>query len=99
MAGVKGKSGGSRRGAGRKPDTAAEVEKKDAAPLDILEAMMNDPAVSASLRIAAAKAAAPYRHKKLADAGKKQERITAAAGAGAGKFAPSAPPKLKIVNG
>lgn len=96
MAGVKGRSGGARSGAGRKPDLVEKTEKKD--PLEVLLSMMNDPEVPVAQRINAAKAAAPYVHKRLGDEGKKEERSNAAKDAAKGKFAPKAPPKLIVNN-
>jgi len=97
MAGVKGKSGGARKGAGRKPDVASSADTSTLSPLEALLSIMNDPSVSVTQRISAAKAAAPYIHKKSSEPGKKSQKQEAAAAAGSGKYAPAEPPKLKIV--
>lgn len=103
MAGKPGRSGGSRPGAGRKPKTAPEVppvvDSEAPSPLAVLEAMMNNPEVPITQRIKAAAAAAPYRHVKKGEGGKKDERQEQAKKAGAGKFAAAAPPRLVVSNG
>lgn len=88
MAGVKGRSGGARAGAGRKKNPENEGAEYSAStegmtPLDALEFFMNDPAVPVALRIKAATAAAPFKHKRLGEAGKKEAAKSAAASAGA----------------
>lgn len=99
MAGVKGRSGGARPGAGRKPKD--EAEKKTLAtsgkqsPLEFLLSVMNDNDVEDRLRLDAAKTAAQYVHAKKGDGGKKDEQADKAQKA-ASKFAPSAAP-LKLV--
>jgi phage terminase small subunit len=126
MAGVKGKSGGKRAGAGRKPlmlsDSAdpripsftAIKKPADAAKvelphvtdiaehrfkngLDFLIFVMNDTTCSAALRLDAAKALAPYQHVKKGEIGKKEQLGEAAAKAGTGKYAPSAPQRTGSV--
>ena len=97
MAGAKGRSGGARQGAGR---PAKEPEMLDLAmmhkdPKAFLLAVMNDAGSEAKTRVDAAKALMPYMHKRLGDAGKKEEQAEAAKKAG-NKFAVS-PPPLKIV--
>lgn len=87
MAGVKGRSGGARAGAGRKKNPENEGAEYTAStegmsPLEALEVFQNDPAVPVALRIKAAGLAAPFKHKKLGEAGKKE---AANAGAGAGE--------------
>ena len=109
MAGIKGRSGGKREGAGRKPAPAptifgdvasgesiltAALTHKD--PLSFLLALMNDGASDARLRVEAAKAALPFTAHKLGEGGKKGEQADKAKKAGAGKFAAAAPP-LKLV--
>ena len=91
--------GGARSGAGR-PAKAPEMldlamMHKD--PQAFLLAVMNDPGSDAKLRIDAAKALMPYMHKRLGEAGKKEEAADAAKKAG-NKFAVQ-PPPLKIVGG
>lgn len=96
MAGVKGRSGGARPGAGRKPKPenagASHVAATPGAtPLDVLTQMMNDPEVPVALRIKAAQAAAPFMHQKKGEGGKKEEAADRAKTA-ASKFRASAPP-------
>lgn len=100
MAGVKGRSGGSRPntggarpGAGRKPVVIAPVVvpvTPDAATF--LASVMNDQAADPRLRIDAAKALL----RSASDVGKKSIQADAAKKAGGGKFAPAAAP-LKLV--
>lgn len=76
MAGVKGRSGGARAGAGRKKNPENEGAEYSAStagmsPLEALEHFQNDPAVPVALRIKAAGLAAPFKHKKLGEGGKK----------------------------
>lgn len=109
MAGIKGRSGGKRDGAGRKPAPApvifgetpvgesvltAALTHKD--PLTFLLAVMNDGQSDARLRIDAAKAALPFVHQKLGEGGKKEEAANKAKKA-ASKFTATAAP-LKLVS-
>jgi phage terminase small subunit len=98
MAGVKGRSGGARPGAGRpkKPVEKLAIETDD--PLKFLIGVMQDGDQDPKLRVRAAIAAAQYTHAKKGEGGKKDERADAAKKAGAGKFAPTAPPKLTVVS-
>ena len=118
MAGVKGRSGGPRPGAGRKPapqtvvDAAGAVlqvaadkvaKKHDIAngstdPAAFLESVIGNVNVDLAARMDAAKALLPYRHKKVGEAGKKEEK-QAAAEKVAGRFGAAAPPKLRAVGG
>jgi hypothetical protein len=68
-------------------------------PLAFLIGVMNDPKQEPRLRVRAAVAAAQYAHVKKGDSGKKDERKEAAEKAGRGKFAPAAPPRLRVVAG
>lgn len=86
MAGVKGRSGGARPGAGRKKNPENEGAEyspstEGLAPLEALEVFMNDPAIPVALRIKAATAAAPFKHKRLGEAGKKESPKSVGAGA------------------
>lgn len=77
----------------------AELEKLS--PLEYLLQVMRNPAVPATLRIMAAKTAAPFVHAKpgeTAKPGKKEIQQDAAGQAGAGKFGPRQPPRL-VSNG
>lgn len=100
MSGAKGRSGGARPGAGRKPrdpGTFAVPVTED--PLAFMLSVMNDSQADPRLRLQAAIAAAQYKHVKKGEGGKGDERKSKAKEAGAGKFAPSAPPKLVVNNG
>lgn len=104
MTGKAGKSGGAREGAGRNKNPENEGKQfgddtPGKTPLELLELMMNDAGVPIALRIAAAKAAAPYVHQKLGETGKKEGKQDAAKSAAGGKFAPAAPPRLAAANG
>ncbi len=75
MAGVKGKSGGARTGAGRKKSPENEGAEYSAStaglsPLEVLEYFMNDSDVPVALRLKAAGLAAPFKHKKLGEGSK-----------------------------
>lgn len=75
MAGVKGKSGGARQGAGRKKNPENEGAEYSAStaglsPLEVLEFFMNDSEVPVALRLKAAGLAAPFKHKKLGEGAK-----------------------------
>lgn len=102
MAGVKGRSGGARPGAGRKPKPVAPSVPVPVEGRDMLE-LLQDVALgkieATPLQVRAAIAAVQYTHTKRADGGKKEERQGAAKEASAGgRFAPSAPPKLVVNN-
>lgn len=75
MAGVKGKSGGARVGAGRKKNpendgTEFAGSTAGMSPVEVLEFFMHHEAVPVALRLKAAQAAAPFKHKKLGEGGK-----------------------------
>lgn len=65
-------------------------------PVEFLTKVMNEPAADLRLRIDAAKAMLPFKHKKLGEGGKKDQANDAAKGA-AGRFGASRPPPLKAV--
>ena len=102
--GPRANSGGARPGAGRKKKPENEGKQflpgsdPEATPLDVLQQTMRDPDVPLALRIAAARAAAPFVHQKMGEGGKKEEKSTAAKKAAKGRFSPSAPPKLVVNN-
>jgi phage terminase small subunit len=92
MAGVKGRSGGARAGAGRKKNPENEGAEYSAStegmsPLDALEHFQNDPAVPVALRIKAAGLAAPFKHKKLGEGSKPQAGKPEAEEPGTGRYA------------
>lgn len=100
MAGVKGRSGGARKGAGRKPRKMAQpvevvpLEAKPTGardPLAFLLSVMEDENASAADRLKAATAALPFVHPK--PGGKKP----AEKGSG-GRFKAATPPKLVVNN-
>jgi phage terminase small subunit len=68
-------------------------------PIEFLTTIMNEPAADLRYRIDAAKAMLPFKHQKLGEGGKKDQKQDAAAKAGAGKFAAAAPPKLVAAGG
>jgi phage terminase small subunit len=55
-------------------------------PVEFLTKVMNEPAADLRLRIDAAKAMLPFKHKKLGEGGKKEEKDAAAKAAGGGRF-------------
>jgi len=55
-------------------------------PVEFLTKVMNEPAADLRLRIDAAKAMLPFKHKKLGEGGKKDEKNELAKKAGAGRF-------------
>ena len=65
-------------------------------PVEFLTKVMNEPAADLRLRIDAAKAMLPFKHKKLGEGGKKDQANDAAKGA-AGRFGAARPPPLKAV--
>lgn len=78
-------------------DAALPLDPKSA-PLGYMLAVMNDMTIDAGRRDRMAVAAAPYLHPKAGEAGKKEAKAEAAKKAGAGKFAPAAPPRLVVDN-
>lgn len=94
MAGVKGRSGGARPNSGPKSKLSISRTRD---PVNFLLAVMNDPGASPQLRVRAAIAAAQYENTRKPAKRKKWRQLDAAQAAAAGRFAPSAPPKLAIV--
>jgi hypothetical protein len=75
-----------------------EAALEDILPLDLMLRYMRDPREDKEFRVRLATAAAPYCHPRKGEgAGKKDEKQDRAAKAGAGRFAASAPPQLKVV--
>lgn len=68
------------------PDDAALEIPPTADPVEFLTQVMNEPAADLRLRIDAAKAMLPFKHKKLGEGGKKDEKDEKAKKAGAGRF-------------
>lgn len=100
MAGVKGKSGGARPGAGRKPNPPAIIDLAATYddPEKFLRAVMNDAMTDAKLRVDAAKALMPYVHPRKGEGGKKDAQ-DAAAKKVASRFSSAPPPKLVAAGG
>jgi phage terminase small subunit len=68
-------------------------------PIEFLTTIMNEPAADLRYRIDAAKAMLPFKHQRLGEGGKKDQKQDAAKKVGAGKFAAAAPPKLVAAGG
>jgi len=68
-----------------KTDEAFDIPPT-ADPVEFLTKVMNEPAADLRLRIDAAKAMLPFKHKKLGEGGKKDEKEAAAKAAGTGRF-------------
>jgi hypothetical protein len=106
MAGVKGRSGGARPGAGRKakeptfiaPEKAQAVSGEPLDPLPTLELVALGHLEVSAQQMKALLALLPYTNMKKGEGGKKDAKGEAAKKAGAGKFAPAAPPKLVVNN-
>lgn len=100
MAGVKGRSGGARPGAGRKkkqPDAPAPVEgTKDM--LELLQDIALGKVDATTVQVRAAIAAVQYTHAKVGEGGKKEKKQEAAQGVAAGgRFQSQRPPHLRAV--
>lgn len=99
MAGVKGRSGGARAGAGRKPGPLQLLAADSDDPMEFLRQVMCEKGADGRLRVRAAvelakleKVAAPGTF------GKKSAQTKAAQDASSGKHAPGAPPRLAVDN-
>lgn len=102
MAGVKGRSGGKRPGAGRKIAEPVFIRSESlltSDPKQFLTALMNDGEADIKIRADAAKALLAAELRMAEAKGKKSELADAAKKAGAGKFSASAPPKLVAAGG
>lgn len=106
MAGVKGRSGGARPGAGRKPVPPTVVPEevalvKPGEPLDprpMLEQIALGRVVVSPQQLKALLALLPYVHAKKGEGGKKEQKQVQAEKV-ASRFAPVSPPKLVAVGG
>lgn len=67
-------------------------------PVEFLTNVMNEPAADLRLRIDAAKAMLPFKHKKLGEGGKK-EQVGEKAKSVAGRFGQAAAPRLAAAGG
>lgn len=94
MAGVKGRSGGARPGAGRKPKQPSVTSYTD--PLEFLRAVWMGDIDATAQQVRAAQAALPFEHQKLGEGGKKDKQADAAKEAARGKFQSATPPKLVV---
>jgi phage terminase small subunit len=103
MAGVRGRSGGSRpntggyrKGAGRKSTvslkTVGLAGNHDS--LQFLLDAVNDISLDIRLRVDAAKSILPYTHRKLGETGKKEDKNERAEKVCMGKFHAGLPPKV-----
>ena len=107
MAGVKGRSGGARAGAGRKPKPPTTIAPEsvgvehgkpfDPRPTLELVALGHMEVSPAQLR--ALTALMPYVHGKKGEGGKKDQRADAAKKANVGRFTSAAPPRLVAAGG
>lgn len=103
MAGVKGRSGGARPGAGRKPKPKPEApplvpQSAELDMLQFLQAVALGLVEARPIQVRAAIAAVQYTHTKQGDGGKKDQQAEKAKKASTGKFASAAPPKLVVNN-
>jgi len=78
-------------------EVVAEADNSKMTPLEYVLAAMRDPKVNVERRDRMAALALPFTQARPDGRGKKNERDEKAKAAGAGKFAPSAPPTLKAV--
>lgn len=101
MAGVKGRSGGARKGAGRKAKPLVYLPHLDGGDdaLEFLASVRKDTKAPADLRVRAAVSEAQYTHVRTRDGGKNLVKTEKSRDAAKGKFAPGAPPKLVVNNG
>jgi phage terminase small subunit len=77
----------------RPPKKPPIIGNGDEEPLEFLECIYRDQNLPANMRLRAAIAAAQYKHVKLGDAGKKQEKEKAAENAGVGRYSGMEPPR------
>ena len=107
MAGAKGRSGGARPGAGRKPkppttiapETAGAVDGQPFDPRPTLELVALGHMEVSPAQLKALTALLPYVHSKKGEGGKKDQRADAAKKANVGRFTPAAPPRLVAAGG
>lgn len=79
---------------GDEPPGGADEQQYDD-PEKFLMDQMNDPGLEMRMRIDVAKALMPFKHQKLGEGGKKEQRLGNAKAASQGKFAvPPPPPRL-----
>ena len=106
MAGINGTSGGARKNSGgvrkdagrkEKPKKTINLKKSIKDPKQFLLRVMDDTNLEDRLRIDAAKTLMPYIYLKLGDGGIKSNKKNAANKASTGKFRPSLPPKIRVM--
>lgn len=99
MAGVKGKSGGARKGSGRKPLAPQRLKADSDDPLEFLRLVMREKGADGRLRVrAAVELAKLEKTAKPGSLTKKSVQTNAAKTAGDGKYATGAPPRLAVVD-
>lgn len=91
MAGVKGKSGGARAGAGRKPKEPVVTSYSD--PLQFLQAVWTGEIDATVAQVRAATAALPFKHKKLGESNKTDEKKKQAEQTASGRYATRTGPR------
>lgn len=87
------------RGGALKRNKAVPVEVEPCDMLTLLQRIALGQVDASAGQIRAAIAAVQYTHTKKGDGGKKEEDAEKAKKAGAGKFAPTAPPRLAAAGG
>lgn len=97
MAGVKGKSGGARPGAGRKKKPPVASPYTD--PLEFLREVWLGNIEASATQVRAAQAALPFVHKKKGEGGKKEADEEQLERAAAGRFGRRPAPKLAAAGG
>lgn len=112
MPGVKGRSGGARPGAGRKPKVVTRAEQREQAkaaqavstaaelgitdPREFLLAAMLGRISATPAHMDAAKALLPYFHGKIGEVGKKDQALDNATKTAGGMYQRSAPPQQSL---
>lgn len=106
MAGVPGRSGGPRQGAGRpKKDITDDVDDArivgpgNQTPLEFGLMVMNDNELPDKLRMDAARLIIAYIHPKKGESGKKEQAQAQAQAAATGRFGRREPPRLVTSDG
>lgn len=102
MAGVKGRSGGARVGAGRKskpkPPAQPPTKISERDMLQLLQDVALGRVEATNLQVRAAIAAVQYTHAKRGEGGKRDDQADRSKRAASGKFASAPPPKLVVNN-
>lgn len=100
MAGMKGRSGGARKGAGAKPKATVYLEHLDGCEdaLAFLAAVRCDKNAPADMRLRAAITEVQYTHLRNKDGGKNIAKTEKSREAAKGRFSPGEPPRLAVDN-